>query len=96
MAKQDCPFCGKINIDGRHVRLCPKRPQEEAETPSEAKVVEMVVAQVATPFFEPLDEVKTLNCPTCGEKSVWLNSLDYRCPNCGDHEMRRPLPVKGI
>jgi len=93
--KQDCPFCGKQKVDGRHRNLCSKNPKNMSES----------VPEVATPFFEPIvapseiptpeiiSEVRTLNCPTCGAKSIMLNALDYRCPNCGDREKRQPLPA---
>ena len=91
MAKQNCPFCGKVNIDGRHVRLCPKKPQDEAESPLVKEMVDLPApSEIPTP---ETSEVKTLNCPTCGEKSIYLNALDYRCPNCGDREKRQPLPA---
>ena len=96
MTKQDCPFCGKKKITDRHIRLCPKKPQDEAESPLvEEKVDLPIPAEISIPEAIPSkqDEVKTLNCPTCGEKSIWLNSLDYRCPKCGDREMKQSLPA---
>ena len=95
MAKQDCPFCGKPQIDGRHIRLCPQRPQEAQENPSISGSVESVAPEVTTPIFEPIMPPKKADflCPVCGSDSIKLNVLDYRCPKCGDREIKQPLPA---
>jgi len=97
MKKRDCPYCGKKQIDGRHIRMCPKRPQE---TSSEEKGEQLLPPEVVMPVAEPLQSVEVnppevpkpeeRMCHLCGKYPVQkLNALDWRCPVCGDYGPRK-------
>ncbi len=93
--KQDCPFCGKVSIDGRHIRLCPKKPQDNPEIPSVVETVELVAGIVSTPILETSEPIKYVECPYCRDReAIPLNSLDIRCPKCGDVQIKASVPVR--
>ena len=95
MAKnKTCEYCGKEGIDGRHINLCSKNPKNMPVDALPLESVPVTIENVTSKLVEPTTE--RLKCPDCGEAAVMLNSLDYRCPKCGDRELRRPMPVKGI
>jgi len=90
--KQDCPYCGKVGIDGRHINMCQKNPKNLVVEDVPHELVPVIAENVTSELIAPTG-AETLNCPTCGAKSIMLNAIDYRCPNCGDREKRQPLPA---
>jgi len=87
MKKRDCPYCDKKEINGRHIRMCPKRPQEGQETPLGEESEGLPAKKVITPKA-PKSGGKL--CHQCGKQPVQkLNALDWRCPDCGDYEIRK-------
>ncbi len=104
--KGTCEYCGKLNIDGRHRNLCSKNPKNLAVenniiglTPvADPLLIGVIVPKVPeNATSKPVEPTRGgLKCPDCGGVAIMLNSLDYRCPNCGDRELRRPMPTKGI
>lgn len=91
--KQDCPYCGKAQIDGRHLRLCSKRPQDVVEPPPVAKIEEPVVEPIIESPKPPASKSPGgRTCPKCGGEIKQLNSFDVRClKGCGDFEVKVPV-----
>ena len=87
MAKQNCPYCGKASIDGRHINMCSKNPKNMSVDALPLESVPVVAENATSKLVEPT--VERLRCPDCGGDAVKLNALDYRCPNCGDRELKR-------
>ncbi len=94
--KQDCPYCNKPNIDGRHLRLCSKRlekPQDEAESPLIKKVVDLpvpaeipILETISNPEKLETEDDSILECLQCGGPAKKLNAIDWHCPKCGDYD----------
>jgi Zn finger protein HypA/HybF involved in hydrogenase expression len=96
--KQDCPFCGKAGIDGRHINMCSQNPKNldavvpqsldsEIETTQEIVSEPVIVESVALHIEEKKPSISRdslMKCPDCGSNATQLNALDCRCPKCGD------------
>jgi len=99
--KQDCPFCDKKKIDGRHINLCSKNPKNITEpdlpAPSEIPTPETVPSESASTHIEPeKPKGEIVPCPVCGGDAVRLNAMDCRCPEHGDREFYKLTKPAGV
>jgi predicted RNA-binding Zn-ribbon protein involved in translation (DUF1610 family) len=66
MAKQDCPFCGKPNIDGRHINMCLKNPKNIPEVEIPKPKGGMMVCPNCGGEATRLNALDC-RCPKCGD-----------------------------